>query len=49
VADNNVASTGLVKQGWNSIAGLGNNGNGAAPDVLKKPSITPARRTTPRW
>ncbi|SDL19361.1 Hemolysin-type calcium-binding repeat-containing protein [Pseudomonas libanensis] len=36
VADNNVASTGLVKQGWNSIAGLGNNGNGAAPDVLKK-------------
>ncbi|MBJ2210078.1 retention module-containing protein [Pseudomonas carnis] len=36
VADNSVASTGLVKQGWNSIAGLGNNGNGAAPDVLKK-------------
>ncbi|AZE75948.1 retention module-containing protein [Pseudomonas synxantha] len=36
VADNNVASTGLVKQGWNSIAGLGNNGNGAVPDVLKK-------------
>ncbi|QGF96464.1 retention module-containing protein [Pseudomonas sp. CFSAN084952] len=36
VADNNVASTGLVKQGWNNIAGLGNNGNGAAPDVLKK-------------
>ncbi|MCF5799239.1 type I secretion C-terminal target domain-containing protein, partial [Pseudomonas sp. PA-1-5A] len=36
VADNNVASTGLVKQGWNSIAGLGNNGNGAAPDALKK-------------
>ncbi|AZE52329.1 T1SS secreted agglutinin RTX [Pseudomonas synxantha] len=36
VADNYVASTGLVKQGWNSIAGLGNNGNGAAPDVLKK-------------
>ncbi|MBD8777254.1 type I secretion C-terminal target domain-containing protein, partial [Pseudomonas fluorescens] len=36
VADNNVTSTGLVKQGWNSIAGLGNSGNGAAPDVLKK-------------
>ncbi|MDL2182669.1 LapA family giant adhesin [Pseudomonas sp. ChxA] len=36
VADNNVASTGLIKQGWNSIAGLGTNGNGAAPDVLKK-------------
>ncbi|MBD8746291.1 type I secretion C-terminal target domain-containing protein [Pseudomonas fluorescens] len=36
VADNNVTSTGLVKQGWNSIANLGNSGNGAAPDVLKK-------------
>ncbi|WP_339533284.1 retention module-containing protein [Pseudomonas orientalis] len=36
VADNNVTSTGLIKQSWSSISGLGTNGNGAAPDVLKK-------------
>ncbi|WPN98474.1 retention module-containing protein [Pseudomonas sp. MUP55] len=36
VADNNVNSVGLIKQTWSSISGLGNSGNGAAPDVLKK-------------
>ena len=36
VADNSVNSTGLVKQSWTSISGLGNNGNGAAPADLKK-------------
>ena len=36
VADNSVNSTGLVKQSWSSISGLGNNGNGAAPADLKK-------------
>ncbi|AZF24338.1 retention module-containing protein [Pseudomonas sp. R2-60-08W] len=36
VADNNVNSVGLIKQSWNSLPGLGTNGNGAAPDVLKK-------------
>ncbi len=35
VADNNVSSIGLIKQSWNSIAGLGTNGNGAAPADLK--------------
>ncbi|WP_432754845.1 retention module-containing protein [Pseudomonas sp. WMBT8] len=35
VADNNIASVGLTKQSWNSIANLGTNGNGASPTVLK--------------
>ncbi|WP_262666684.1 retention module-containing protein [Pseudomonas fluorescens] len=35
VADNNVSSIGLIKQSWNSIAGIGTNGNGAAPADLK--------------
>ncbi|WP_458729885.1 retention module-containing protein [Pseudomonas brenneri] len=35
VADNNIASIGLTKQSWNSIANLGNNGNGASATVLK--------------
>ncbi|MGU9813765.1 beta strand repeat-containing protein, partial [Pseudomonas sp. LF052] len=35
VADNNVNSVGLLKQSWNSIAGIGTNGNGAAPADLK--------------
>ncbi|WP_395609777.1 retention module-containing protein [Pseudomonas sp. B22129] len=35
VADNNVNSVGLIKQSWNSIAGIGTNGNGAAPADLK--------------
>ncbi|XVO87616.1 LapA family giant adhesin [Pseudomonas palleroniana] len=35
VADNNVNSIGLLKQSWNSVSGLGTNGNGAAPADLK--------------
>ncbi|WP_104911299.1 retention module-containing protein [Pseudomonas sp. LG1D9] len=35
VADNNIASVGLTKQSWNSIANLGTNGNGASATVLK--------------
>ncbi|MGZ0718417.1 immunoglobulin-like domain-containing protein, partial [Pseudomonas palleroniana] len=35
VADNNVNSIGLLKQSWNSIPGIGTNGNGAAPADLK--------------
>ncbi|WJM91720.1 retention module-containing protein [Pseudomonas brenneri] len=35
VADNNIASIGLTKQSWNSIANLGTNGNGASATVLK--------------
>ncbi|WP_178117605.1 immunoglobulin-like domain-containing protein, partial [Pseudomonas sp. ANT_H14] len=35
VANNNVNSVGLIKESWNSISGLGSNGNGAAADVLK--------------
>ncbi|UKJ69063.1 LapA family giant adhesin [Pseudomonas fluorescens] len=35
VADNSVNSVGLLKQSWNSISGLGTNGNGAAPADLK--------------
>ncbi|NMX36096.1 type I secretion C-terminal target domain-containing protein [Pseudomonas sp. WS 5413] len=35
VADNNIASVGLTKQSWNSIANLGTNGNGATPTALK--------------
>jgi len=35
VADNNIASIGLTKQSWNSIANLGNSGNGASPTELK--------------
>ncbi|WP_421556936.1 immunoglobulin-like domain-containing protein, partial [Pseudomonas kitaguniensis] len=36
VADNNVNSIGLLKQSWNSVAGIGTNGNGAAAADLKK-------------
>ncbi|AIG04068.1 retention module-containing protein [Pseudomonas fluorescens] len=35
VADNSIASVGLTKQSWDSISGLGNNGNGASATVLK--------------
>ncbi|MEG0631195.1 MAG: retention module-containing protein [Pseudomonas sp.] len=35
VADNNIASVGLTKQSWNSIANLGSNGNGASATELK--------------
>ncbi|SDM70635.1 Hemolysin-type calcium-binding repeat-containing protein [Pseudomonas antarctica] len=35
VADNNVSSIGLLKQSWNSIAGIGTNGNGASATDLK--------------
>ncbi|MRJ24114.1 type I secretion C-terminal target domain-containing protein, partial [Pseudomonas haemolytica] len=35
VADNNIASVGLTKLSWNSIANLGTNGNGASATVLK--------------
>ncbi|NCE88425.1 type I secretion protein [Pseudomonas sp. Q1] len=35
VADNSVNSIGLLKQSWNSVSGLGTNGNGAAPADLK--------------
>uniref|UniRef100_UPI003CF829B9 immunoglobulin-like domain-containing protein n=1 Tax=Pseudomonas sp. PWP3-1b2 TaxID=2804656 RepID=UPI003CF829B9 len=35
VADNSVNSIGLLKQSWNSVAGIGTNGNGAAPADLK--------------
>ncbi|MFL1553193.1 LapA family giant adhesin, partial [Pseudomonas sp. D47] len=35
VADNNVNSIGLLKQSWNSIAGIGSNGNGASATDLK--------------
>ncbi|TFF01647.1 type I secretion C-terminal target domain-containing protein [Pseudomonas sp. BCA14] len=35
VADNNVNSIGLLKQSWNSVPGIGTNGNGAAPADLK--------------
>ncbi|MFP3525396.1 hypothetical protein SB912_23185, partial [Pantoea sp. SIMBA_072] len=35
VADNSVNSIGLLKQIWNSVSGLGTNGNGAAPADLK--------------
>ncbi|NVZ73213.1 type I secretion C-terminal target domain-containing protein, partial [Pseudomonas costantinii] len=35
VADNNVSSVGLIKQSWNSLSGIGTNGNGASSSVLK--------------
>ena len=35
VADNSVNSIGLLKQSWNTVAGIGTNGNGAAPADLK--------------
>ncbi|MDR6929125.1 retention module-containing protein [Pseudomonas sp. BE134] len=35
VASNNVTSTGLIKEVWTGLAGLGTNGNGAPSDTLK--------------
>ncbi|NNA62673.1 LapA family giant adhesin [Pseudomonas koreensis] len=35
VADNSVKSTGLVKEVWTGLPGLGTNGNGADPATLK--------------
>ncbi|WP_085741420.1 retention module-containing protein [Pseudomonas sp. R5(2017)] len=35
VADNSVKSTGLVKEVWNGLSGLGTSGNGADPTTLK--------------
>ncbi|WP_207267426.1 retention module-containing protein [Pseudomonas sp. FW300-N1B4] len=35
VADNSVKSTGLIKEVWTGLSGLGTNGSGAATDTLK--------------
>ncbi|WP_422422945.1 immunoglobulin-like domain-containing protein, partial [Pseudomonas sp. GZD-222] len=35
IGSNNVNSIGLVKETWNSLTGLGNNGNGITGDALK--------------
>ncbi|MEO8642131.1 retention module-containing protein, partial [Pseudomonas sp.] len=35
VASNNVTSTGLIKEVWTGLSGLGTNGNGAATGTLK--------------
>ncbi|WP_347903081.1 retention module-containing protein [Pseudomonas purpurea] len=35
IAGNNVTSTGLIKEVWTGLAGLGTNGNGAPSDTLK--------------
>ncbi|MCE6977813.1 LapA family giant adhesin [Pseudomonas frederiksbergensis] len=35
VADNSVKSTGLIKEVWTGLSGLGTNGSGAASDTLK--------------